>query len=169
LQVQALTCLCTGSTCVDNVTTCSDVNDLCYTAVIINLQDNTTRIEKGCKPRDECALADYCPVRQVTNVCAIFGCCSNDRCVANYTLVENFQTPTSSVVPMTTKSEMVATSTVSSSMSSVRIAPSRIGTTHVSSSVGFVDTRPTSPNASGRVFSSGVFVIVAIGLLCGMF
>ena len=103
--------------------------------------------------------------------------------VANYTLVENRQTPTSSVVPMPTKSEMVATGTVqaettskpvmsssmSSSMSSVWIVPSRIGTTQVSPSVGLVDTRPTSPNASGRVFSLGALVLVAIGLLCGMF
>ena len=244
----------------------------------------------GCKETDECKTIDFCPVRADGSVCAKFGCCTYDSCVANYTLGVDFQTPTpsptpsttkkplmakssslepsSSVVPMTTKPEMAATSTdqakipatstdqakmpITSTvqekmpatntvqekmpatstvqekmpatstvqekmpatstiqaemtskpvmptdkmtavkpmtsaqpemkstkenmMSSVRIAPSgsveRIATKHVLKTVQIgpePDTRPTCPGASGRVFSLGTFVLVAIGLLCGMF
>ena len=85
----------------------------------------------GCKETDECKTTDFCPVRAEGSVCAKFGCCTYDRCVANYTLGVDFQTPSptpsttqkalmakssslepsSSVVPMTTKPEMAATST----------------------------------------------------------
>jgi hypothetical protein len=53
-------------------------------------------------------------------------------------------------------------------MSSVSITPSGStdGTKPVSKSI---DTRPPCANASERVFSLGVFILVAIGLLCGMF
>jgi hypothetical protein len=66
-------------------------------------------------------------------------------------------------------------STKENMMSSVRIAPSgsmdRIATKHVLKTVQIApqDTRPTCPGASGRVFSLSAFVLVAIGLLCGMF
>jgi hypothetical protein len=80
----------------------------------------------GCKARDECKTADFCPVRAEGSVCAKFGCCTYDRCVANYTLGADLETPTPSVVPI-----------------------------------------PTSTSA--RVFGLGAFVLVAIGLLCGMF
>ncbi|CAB4029312.1 Hypothetical predicted protein [Paramuricea clavata] len=46
LHGQALTCLCTGSTCANGVTTCTEDNELCYAAVI-RLKDASTRIEKG--------------------------------------------------------------------------------------------------------------------------
>ncbi|CAB4017265.1 Hypothetical predicted protein [Paramuricea clavata] len=279
LQVQALTCLCTGSTCANNVTTCTDATEICYAAVI-RLKDGNTRIEKGCKDRAECTTTDFCPVRAEGSVCAKFGCCTYGRCVANYTLGVDFETPTpsptpsttqkplmakssslepsSSVVPMTTKPEMAATSTdqakmpatstvqekmpttstvqekmaatstvqekmpatstvqenlpatstvqaertsepvmptpkmtavkpmtsaqpemkstKESMMPSVQIAPSgstdRIATKHVFNTDNVIlpqDTRPTCSSASGRVFSLGAFVPVAIGLLCGMF
>jgi hypothetical protein len=82
------------------------------------------------------------------------------------------------VKPMTSAQlEMKSTmeNMMSSSMSSVRIAPSGsmdiIATKHVLKTVQIApqDTRPTCPNASGRVFSLSASVLVAIGLLCGMF
>ncbi|CAB3985119.1 Hypothetical predicted protein [Paramuricea clavata] len=116
---QKLTCLCTGSTCNLGVKTCTLVNEVCYAAVI-RLKDNSTRIEKGCKARDECKNTDFCPVRAEGSICAKFGCCTYDRCVVNYTLGVDFETP-----------------------------------------------NPTS--TSGRVFGLGAFVLIPIGLLCGMF
>ena len=69
----------------------------------------------GCKARDECATVDFCPVRAEGSVCAKFGCCTYDRCVANYTLGADLETPTPSVVPMTTEPEMAASTPTSTS------------------------------------------------------